>query len=277
MKIFLAYGNMERELRYREGILAPVNNWLFSYAFVHQKEFQEVMTFFHSAKTDNREKHLLIDSGAFTVYNTGVPINVKDYGEWLLSTKKHWAHRVTGIEYMTLDVIGDQRQTERNTAYLESLGLNPIYVLTINSSDDDIRLALKKYTYLAIGGFNQVGLKERLARLNHFFGIWEQHRKETGEAVKTHLLGLCREDILYRYPAFSCDMTTWFIATKSYGRIPSNLKTFKQIKRLPKMKRSVGTFAATVTTIIDAINYYQELEKDVTKAWEQRGITWNTK
>lgn len=273
MKIHLAYGALRKKIRCNNGIIESINNWLFSYAYCHTDEFKKVMTFF--LKSEKNNKHLLLDSGAFTAHSTGCSVNISDYADWVQNTQKLWHNRVDSIRFMTLDVIGDQRQTRKNTEYLLSLGINPIYILTKDATKDDIKYALETYDYLALGGFVKSQKTTTLARINTYFCLWEEHRKTTGQLVKTHLLGLCDEEILLRFPVYSCDMTTWFISTMVYGRIPPNIDLSRKFKKVPKSDIDDGSLGATIYVIREIVANYQRLEKTITKAWDKRGFTWN--
>ena len=67
-------------------------------------------------------KNLFIDSGAFSVHNSGKTIDIEKYIEYLLE----WESMSKKIVYASLDVIGDAKEGMKNYKYLLKKKLNPI-------------------------------------------------------------------------------------------------------------------------------------------------------
>jgi hypothetical protein len=74
-----------------------------SYAYL--RKFSDEQTAF---RLSNPAVEVLIDSGAFSVLNTGETIELRDYMAWL----KRWKEHVWG--FVALDVLGDAAASDRN-------------------------------------------------------------------------------------------------------------------------------------------------------------------
>lgn len=95
---------------------------------------------------------VIIDSGAFTAWSTGKRIDPRDYAEWALDFDKRWRHKMASLEFMNLDVIGDQDASWRNQAILERLGMAPLPIITFGVDLKHLDRALEEYDYIALGG-----------------------------------------------------------------------------------------------------------------------------
>jgi hypothetical protein len=215
----------------------------------------------------NLKPRVIIDSGAFTVHSSGKTINPKDYGLWALDFRSQWEHKMQVLYFMNLDVIGDQKASWENQKKLESMGLNPIPIITVGASNDDIIRALKNYEYIAFGGLHdRTTIK---SWLNHCFFFVMKQFKETGIMPKTHLLAQTTEWILKDYPCYSSDSSTWTNSLR-FGD-----GTNAGIKQLPKYKDGEGALAATIHTLRANIRKYQKMQTDMTNLWTKRGIIFN--
>jgi len=66
---------------------------------------------------------LFLDSGAYSAYSTGVPVNLGEYANFIKGLQKI----TDGLTvYANLDVIGDPEATLANQKQMEEWGLNPL-------------------------------------------------------------------------------------------------------------------------------------------------------
>lgn len=214
---------------------------------------------------------VIIDSGAFTAWSTGKPIKPQDYAEWALDFDKRWRHKMAMLEFMNLDVIGDQDATWKNLAILEGLGMKPLPIVTFGVDLSHVDRALKNYDYIALGGLvphtrNKPKLK---AWLDRCFSRAMKYRKETGIMRRIHLLGITTDWVLKRYPAYSSDSSSWVSCLRFGGGAAAG------IKQLPRYKESAGALAATIHTLRSEIRKYKTMEQEATSLWKARGIFWD--
>ena len=95
---------------------------------------------------ENNNKKIFLDSGAFSVFTGKKKIDINDYANFIKENRGK-------IEvYANLDVIGNHEDTQKNQAYLEGLGLYPLYTFHFGSPLEILREAVKKYDYIALGG-----------------------------------------------------------------------------------------------------------------------------
>jgi hypothetical protein len=147
-----------------------------------------------------------LDSGAFSAYSQGKPLDV---GAYIRFCHKHRS----AFEVMAvLDVIGCPTQTAANLRSMRAEGLDPLPVWHITSPLHLLRGMVESETYIAIGGM--VGMptvkRERLLRMA--WDIIAPHN------TRVHGFGLTRWQDLVAFPWYSCDSSTCaFVAT--VGRI----------------------------------------------------------
>lgn len=242
-----------------------LGNHLMSYAYKEEeKEYTPIL------EKDLRPR-VIIDSGAFTAWSTGKTINPKDYAEWALDFDKRWRHKMASLHFMNLDVIGDQDGTWKNQAILESLGMNPLPIITYGVNLSHLDRALQHYEYIALGGLVPWSRQRKKLEswLDACFSRVMKYKKETGIMRKIHLLGITTDWVLKRYPCFSSDSSSWVSCLRFGGGDAAG------IKQLPRYKESDAAMAATIHTLRAEIRKYKRMEEEATKLWKTRGIIWD--
>ncbi len=99
---------------------------------------------------------LIVDSGAFTAWNTGKHISMEDYCKFLKTIPSHWEYKA-----VQLDVYGNPEQTYTN--YLRMLDAGYKDVMPVFTRGDTIERLEEFYSYtdyimfggIAIGGENK--------------------------------------------------------------------------------------------------------------------------
>jgi len=235
-------------------------------------------TFADKAEVDNTEysvidlrPRVIIDSGAFTAWTSGKPIDPRDYAKWALDFKDRWEHKMQALYFMNLDVIGDQDASWVNQSILEGLGLKPIPIVTFGADKKHLIRALDNYDYIALGGLvpytrDKVKLQKWL---DFCFAIIMQKYKATGVMPKIHLLGVTTDWVLKRYPCFSSDSSSWVSCLRFGGGAAAG------IKQLPRYKESDAAMASTIHTLRAEIRKYKKMEQEATNLWTKRGIIFN--
>jgi hypothetical protein len=149
------------------------------------------------------------DSGAFSAWSLGKPINIQEYAEWL----HKWKHLLT--VYANLDVKGDVDAGLRNQEYLESQGLNPLPVFHGGEPWSILREMIRKYPYIALGG---------LAGSTHSGGpaMWRfvtQCFKEAAGRSVFHGFGMTNWVVMKAFPWYSVDSSSWGQGFR-FGNVP---------------------------------------------------------
>ncbi len=168
---------------------------------------------------------LMLDSGAFSAWNRGTPIDLNKYIGYL-KANKHLLH-----SYISLDIIPGEsgsagrrnrqlkdyevaaRGSYENHQKMRAEGLSPIPVFHQGESYSWLERMLKDgEAYISLSPFKDVNLKTRQRWLDRTFAILK------GSKVKTHGLSATHYIIMRDYPWTSVDSTTWSI-TPGYGGI----------------------------------------------------------
>lgn len=212
------------------------------------------------------KQHVIIDSGAFTAHSKGISISVEELCEFIIEFKKSYSY-LQSTHFMTLDVKGDQAQTWKNFHRMQALGIETMPVLSgAQATLKDIDRAFE-HEYIAAG--NLVGgpaCQKQI--LDKIFNRAMAYNDKHGRIPKIHLLGLTQGWSCNRYPAYSCDSSSW-LAPFRYGH--SRLKTSR---KLPTYQHSAAGTAAAKEVVRREIKHYEKMMDDATKLWQRRGITW---
>lgn len=148
---------------------------------------------------------IFLDSGAYSAYSKGVQIKIEEYAEYIKQNKKYLT------AYANLDVIGDPKKTYENQIYLEKQGLNPIPTFHYGEPEKWLSRYLKKgHDYIALGGMVPISSSCLLHWLDH---IWSTYLVDSEKMpiVKVHGFGMTILKLMFRYPWYSVDSTTWIL------------------------------------------------------------------
>lgn len=213
---------------------------------------------------------IIVDSGAFTGFTAGVLFSPEEYLEWSLEFQHRWGAHVRRIEFMSLDVIGNQEASWRNYWFLKTQGLECMPIVTCDVDLKEITRALDISPRIALGGLVPLTLqRERLRRwLDACFataGAWAKANKRMPEI---HLLGISTPWCLWRYPCASADSSSW-AALLRYGGFDG--KSFGLPDAVPKYGDHTQINEALLRIQLRAV---MELEKQITARWDRQGIVF---
>lgn len=151
----------------------------------------------------NREHiRFLLDSGAFTAWKSGKPIELDEYCRFIEKLPfEPW-------RYFTLDVIGDPEGSMRNYEKMLSRGFKPVPIFTRGEDPSVLDDYYKTSDVVGIGGL--VGTKGNKAFVN---GIMKHVGKR-----KVHWLGFTPIDFIKYYKPYMCDSSAWESGAR-YGTI----------------------------------------------------------
>jgi hypothetical protein len=253
VKLYLA-GEREGSKNDEINVWRSAKRRLFSYYYHGFKLGNKPTQFIEDA----RHLDLFLDSGAFTAFTQKTTIPPEHYAQFVKDTAGYWS------VCSSLDVIGEgeaaaQASWEMYQRLLD-LGADVIPVFHVREPDKwlehYIRLGVP---YLAIGGMVPEAkgwLKDRLD------GLWGRIlTDEKGRArTQVHGFGLTTFDLMFRYPWYSVDSTSWLM-TGVYGAcvlpLPDALGGPPRIRRVffsaesPQARRLEGWHYHSLTMVPD--------------------------
>ena len=179
-------------------------NILISYAYSGgAKSFNDaVMT--HSV---NGDINVMIDSGAFTIYNSKTisKLNLDTYCNYLEKN----AHKVE--KYVMLDVIKDEAKTKQNYELMLKRNFNPMFVFTEYDNDwSYCKQAVGNQKHLCVAGGVTIRGDWILKRYQDIY------RKTQ---ANIHALGYVAYNNIFRLPLYSVDSSSWVQASQRFGNI----------------------------------------------------------
>lgn len=242
-----------------------VKNCLMSYAY--KDNMLKTLASRHKFLEDN-EVMFLVDSGAFTAWTKGTPIDVKEYGDFLEQLTIDYPK--INFKFINLDVIPgrygqkptqadiDQSAQEGwdNFMYLKSRNLPVIHIFHQFEDEKWLRKIASVSDYMGISPANDRSITSRVRWLKWVFSI-------IGTSVKTHGFGITAKSALQAVPFYSADSSTWIVGVR-WGQIDD--KDMYQVKA--KHQRNQ---AELLNAGIDAA---LKLESHINDLWKHRGVVW---
>jgi hypothetical protein len=137
--------------------------------------------------------NILIDSGAFSAYNSGKEIKIEEYTDVCL---KQYHGRVW--QYIMLDKIANPKVSKENLSYMLDKGCLPMPVFVAGEDFSYVQELVKINEFICVGG-GQAGTDS-----------YSRHRyqktfRASGCKAKIHALGFLRWPDIYQLPIFSGD------------------------------------------------------------------------
>ena len=229
---------------------------------------------------------IFLDSGAFTTWTRGKVINIDDYISFI------YKHKEAIEEYANLDVIGDANASWKNQLIMEEAGLHPLPVFHSGEPVKFLHTYIEKYAYICFGGMVKGSNAQLKYWLDRYFPL--TCNSNGTPKVKVHGFGLTALPLVYKYPWYSIDSSSWQLRGSAYGlvdvpRNPGKLseKEHYYITSLPiskgVKKYKTNTEAAESSSAlfsIDSISQYEvsflkrkTFKKDIENFMEKYGFT----
>ena len=117
---------------------------LTSYAYLRDYDDNHVGEMLSDPRTE-----ILLDSGAFTAFNSGKEILLSDYMDFV----GRWGHKLFG--YMALDKLQDPVQTDKNLEIMLKAGLTPIPIHVYGDSKERMDWLFEQSRWVACGGLRR--------------------------------------------------------------------------------------------------------------------------
>lgn len=169
-------------------------NFLESYHYIHKESAV--------AKIRRDGVKVFLDSGAFSAFTQGVTIDVGKFCDYCLRNQDI-------IEYVSvLDAIGDCDGTWKNQADMERRGVRPLPCYHYGEPTDVLDYYVANYEYITIGGMVPISTPQLKIWLDR---IWDEHLTDADgiPKLKVHGFGLTSLPLMFRYPWYSVDSSTW--------------------------------------------------------------------
>lgn len=217
MNVYLAACNIKQ---YRAAKNKEKNHVLLSYHYWKSEiNIERILGMIKSEATN-----IFIDSGAFSAFNSGTEIKLKEYIEFI--------RRVNINHYAALDVIYNAEKTYENLCDMMKEGLSPIPTFHMKTDIKHLDRLLT-FDYIALGGM--VGSPDIDGWLSR---VWNYIMKNKPE-IKVHGFGLTDIEIVKKYPWHSIDSTSWHtIGRNGYIQLWNPLKNkFYRLSEFEYKKR----------------------------------------
>lgn len=195
-------------------------------------------------KKNQSSVRFVLDSGAFTAWKAGKPINLDDYCRFIESLPiKPW-------RYFSLDVIGDPHGTMKNYETMLARGFNPVPIFTRGEDVSVIDDYYKTSDVVGIGGL--VGTPGNR-------GFVKGIMKHIGQR-KVHWLGFTELDFVKHYQPYMCDSSGWdqsrYGQCKVYLGNGSFIYTkFEKIKKSPSILNCIKRLGFDIDELLNPINW----------------------
>jgi hypothetical protein len=150
------------------------------------------------------KKKIFLDSGAYTAMTKGAVIDIDLYAKFQKQNLD--VIRMASV----LDAIGDPNATWQNQSRLEELGCAVIPCFHYGEPFEVGRYYAKNYPYISLGGMVPISSGPLQIWLDEVFT--EVICDRSGHAqCKVHGFGMTSLDLMWRYPWFSVDSTSWLM------------------------------------------------------------------
>jgi hypothetical protein len=155
-------------------------------------------------------RNVFLDSGAFSAFTVNAKIDLDDYAHFLRDCGDLY-HVASNVDVIGTDC---EEKTYANQKYLESkIGTGIVCpVHHVRDHDDWLKRYMDEgYEYLFLGGMVPETTPVLRQWLDH---VWMKYltNPDGTPKLKVHGFGLTTEELMYRYPWFSVDSTSWLIA-----------------------------------------------------------------
>ena len=190
---------------------------LFSYFGISVKDtqygeserFKDFLLLMGGKKMVGKLIKLFLDSGAYSAWSKGVPIDIQEYIQFI---KLHLRFIAA---YSVLDVMGDPEKTWANQRIMEKAGLHPVPCFHYNDDEKYVKLYTSgKYPYISFGGMVPEHGNSLVMWLDRMFRDYVCG-PDGMPKCKVHGFGMTTHDLLWRYPWYSVDSASWVFAGRN--------------------------------------------------------------
>ena len=267
-----------------------VNPNLYQLEMMADTKAQNVLVSYAYSKGAEEIKHypefLILDSGAFSAWTLGKPMDIVAFADWALS-KQDVAKKVVTVN---LDVIPGEfgrssthteriagmKQSIENADYLRSRGLEIMEVFHQDEPLIFLDTLLDRLPYGQILGISPrndmpVASKERwqsviLRHLVKRYGV--------KNLPKTHGLAVTAMRLMRGFPYYSVDSSTW-AAPMRFGTFTNKWGKMEPTENILPKRANISLASEGVRLAMrESVEAYIHIGKEMTTLWESRGVKW---
>lgn len=218
-----------------------------------------------------------LDSGAFTAWRQGTPINLEEYIKFIKTNKDKLTI------YANLDVIKDGKSSFENYMKMRDAGLNPLPVWHLSTPVFYLKEYIKYTNYIGIGELAKGSSSFRKGNLDSLF-----KKYPNPEEIGFHGFGIGDPETLREYPWKSVDATSihmqaryggiyfpgkgWLKVGLSVSEKDKRWRTPLKEEKVVSYIKSLGicpallfgrTSQATMFRTIISIKYFENLKEEI--------------
>lgn len=201
------------------------------------------------AKVPLKPRSFVLDSGAFTAYNSGKVIDIEEYRDFCLER-----HRTDPLldAVFSLDVIGDHVASMKNTEYLWAHGVECIPVYHTGEPWSVLEGYARNFPRIAVGGMGGLTPKAKRQFAEQVFArAWP---------ARIHGLAVGGRDDVLAFPWFSADAASWALQPRGYG-------LWKMFGALPARE---GDGTGRRLPMRSQVEWYLRLEREAQARWRKQ-------
>jgi hypothetical protein len=207
------------------------------------------LPFLRTLKPHWRPRRLMLDSGAFTIWNSG--------GQVELETLVRESKKPRWTESVSLDVIGDWRGTQANAIKMRALGSPAMPVFHMGDPWELLTFYCSNWPKVGLGGMVGLNVRHVADWLDGVFARAWPHRY--------HSFGMTNPRLLLRYPFHSADSSTW-CSLGRFGTVIGWEDGINQVRQFDAQGASAGAY---IGMIPHYIRKYYRLETHLRSHWRR--------
>lgn len=197
-----------------------------------------------------------LDSGAFTAYSSGKPVDLAAYTDTALRYREA---DPTLADVFALDVIGDWEASARNAEEMTRQGLTVVPCFHYGEPWEALVEMADRYDKIALGGVARKTKKLRRDWFAECFGrVWPK---------LIHGFGVAQPDLVIAFPFHSVDASSWEFGPVAFG----NWRSFRGGK---SRRMSVPGSGQNLRSEVE---YYLRLEREARSRWRSEMQRLNAK
>ena len=191
----------------------------------------------------------MLDSGAFSAFNSGVTINLDEY----IAT----CQSVDADEVVALDAIGDYKQGIKNTEKMWAAGVPAIPVYHPGEPWSVLKWACDGADKIGIGSGRD--LSKKVGNVRGAAGAQKYIEQVFARAwpKKIHGFALTRHSVCCKFPFHSVDSTTWILNPQGFGHWPQRAN--RPVSQVYLGTRQIKSCASSVDAFLHRQAYYRHL------------------
>lgn len=241
-----------------------VKNVLLSYAL----EAENIFTFWKE-----KGATVLVDSGAFSVWNSGEVIDIDKYLAFIQTLPQDWNFvSLDVIPKDSIDPLSCEKASKEGIDNYIYLSLSVPQIMPVYHQGEPLEV-LEFYSnrtdYIGISPDNSKNGNEKYNFLQECFSFWYD-KKLSGKLLKFHAFGFSNWKQLEFFPFYSVDSTSWkrSMMFKKAGVVNTcESSRFLRDVYFDDKEMKLETLDKDIAFVMEKVNY-------LTRLWKERGLVF---